>query len=195
MKLQVNQSLPVLYLSKVAHFSVLIPSVIWDFLVSALQSLWGQGDYQQEMDEMLTEQAAIEAAPPVSLLQLLRDRTVRWQVITISTIYCCNQLSGMSTVWTIPYSISIIPYDTIWYRIAKLQNDTTLQQFCDFWRFTHMHTWYICITTDQYIYWYLYIWDFIVPSISSFYQQNRLIYKSDFMLTVYSLIVPLFFPD
>lgn len=112
-KLEVNQSLCVLYWSKVAHFSVLIHAVIWDFLVSALQSLWGQGDYQQEMDEMLTEQAAIEAAPPVSLLQLLRDRTVRWQLITISTIYCCNQLSGMSTVWTIPYSISIILYDTI----------------------------------------------------------------------------------
>uniref|UniRef100_A0A3Q0RLI2 Solute carrier family 2 member 9, like 1 n=1 Tax=Amphilophus citrinellus TaxID=61819 RepID=A0A3Q0RLI2_AMPCI len=59
----------------------------------ALQSLWGQGDYTQEMDEMLTEQAAIEAAPQVSPLQLLRDRTVRWQLITMSTIYCCNHLT------------------------------------------------------------------------------------------------------
>uniref|UniRef100_A0A3P8RPX1 Solute carrier family 2 member 9, like 1 n=1 Tax=Amphiprion percula TaxID=161767 RepID=A0A3P8RPX1_AMPPE len=46
-----------------------------------LQSLWGQGDYKQEMDEMLIEQAAIEAAPPKNPLQLLRDRTVRWQLI------------------------------------------------------------------------------------------------------------------
>ncbi|KAL3059076.1 hypothetical protein OYC64_011083 [Pagothenia borchgrevinki] len=42
----------------------------------ALQSLWGQGDYEQEMDEMLAEQAAIDAAPPKTPLQLLRDRTV-----------------------------------------------------------------------------------------------------------------------
>uniref|UniRef100_A0A4W6D628 Solute carrier family 2 member 9, like 1 n=1 Tax=Lates calcarifer TaxID=8187 RepID=A0A4W6D628_LATCA len=64
----------------------------------ALQSLWGTGDYKQEMDEMLIEQAAIEAAPPKNPLQLLRDRTVRWQLITMSLIYCCNQLSGMSAV-------------------------------------------------------------------------------------------------
>ncbi|XP_030586221.1 solute carrier family 2 member 9, like 1 [Archocentrus centrarchus] len=71
----------------------------------ALQSLWGQGDYTQEMDEMLTEQAAIEAAPQVSPLQLLRDRTVRWQLITMSTIYCCNHLCGMSTVSTFSFDI------------------------------------------------------------------------------------------
>uniref|UniRef100_A0A3B4VI97 Solute carrier family 2, facilitated glucose transporter member 5 n=1 Tax=Seriola dumerili TaxID=41447 RepID=A0A3B4VI97_SERDU len=53
----------------------------------ALQSLWGQGDYKQEMDEMLAEQAAIEAAPPKSPLQLLRDRTVRWQLITMISTF------------------------------------------------------------------------------------------------------------
>lgn len=52
------------------------------------------------MDEMLAEQAAIEAAPPKSLLQLLWDRTVRWQLTTMAVIYCCNQLSGMSAVRT-----------------------------------------------------------------------------------------------
>lgn len=68
----------------------------------ALQSLWGQGDFKQEMDEMLAEQAAIEAAPPKSPLQLLGDRTVRWQLITMSMIYCCNQLSGMAAVRMAP---------------------------------------------------------------------------------------------
>lgn len=47
---------------------------------------------------MLTEQAAIDAAPPKTPLQLLRDRTVRWQLISMSLIYASNQLSGMSTV-------------------------------------------------------------------------------------------------
>lgn len=68
------------------------------FLIPALQSLWGQGDYKEEMDEMLAEQLAIEAAPPKSPLQLLRDRSVRWQLMSMSIIYCCNQLSGMSAV-------------------------------------------------------------------------------------------------
>ncbi|XP_050930490.1 LOW QUALITY PROTEIN: solute carrier family 2 member 9, like 1 [Lates calcarifer] len=84
----------------------------------ALQSLWGTGDYKQEMDEMLIEQAAIEAAPPKNPLQLLRDRTVRWQLITMSLIYCCNQLSGMSAISTFSFDIFLkvgIPRDKIRY--------------------------------------------------------------------------------
>lgn len=72
------------------------------FVIPALQSLWGEGDYKQEMDEMSIEQAAIEVAPLKSPLQLLRDRTVRWQLITMSTVYFCNQLSGMSVVRKVP---------------------------------------------------------------------------------------------
>ncbi|XP_047439545.1 solute carrier family 2 member 9, like 1 [Mugil cephalus] len=84
----------------------------------ALQSLWGQGDYSQEMDEMLMEQMTTEAAPPRSLLQLLRDRTVRWQIITMSTIYFCNQLSGMSAITIFSFDIFLeagIPRDKIRY--------------------------------------------------------------------------------
>lgn len=50
------------------------------------------------MNEMLAEQAALEAAAPKSPLQLVRDRTVWWQLISMSTIYFCNQMSGMSAV-------------------------------------------------------------------------------------------------
>uniref|UniRef100_A0A3Q3MYE3 Solute carrier family 2, facilitated glucose transporter member 5 n=1 Tax=Mastacembelus armatus TaxID=205130 RepID=A0A3Q3MYE3_9TELE len=84
----------------------------------ALQSLWGQGDYKQEMDDMLAEQVAIEAAPPKSPLKLLRDSTVRWQLITMSLIYCCNQLSGLSTISTFSFDIFLkagIPRDKIRY--------------------------------------------------------------------------------
>ncbi|XP_040015334.1 solute carrier family 2 member 9, like 1 [Xiphias gladius] len=84
----------------------------------ALQSLWGEGDYKQEMDEMLAEQAAIESAPPKSPLQLLGDRTVRWQLITMSLIYCCNQLSGMSAINTFSFDIFLkagIPSEEIRY--------------------------------------------------------------------------------
>ncbi|KAF3855941.1 hypothetical protein F7725_016664 [Dissostichus mawsoni] len=84
----------------------------------ALQSLWGQGDYEQEMDEMLAEQAAIDAAPPKTPLQLLRDRTVRWQLLTMSIICWSNQLSGMSTISTFSFDIFLkagLPRDKIRY--------------------------------------------------------------------------------
>ncbi|XP_033938913.1 solute carrier family 2 member 9, like 1 isoform X1 [Pseudochaenichthys georgianus] len=84
----------------------------------ALQSLWGQGDYEKEMDEMLAEQEAIDAAPPKTPLQLLRDRTIRWQLLTMFIIYLSNQLSGMSTINTFSFDIFLkagLPRDQIRY--------------------------------------------------------------------------------
>ncbi|XP_011473386.2 solute carrier family 2, facilitated glucose transporter member 9 [Oryzias latipes] len=84
----------------------------------ALQHLWGPGEYKQEMDEMLMEQLASEAAPPKSFLQLIRDRTVRWQLITMSTIFCCNQLSGMSAISIFAFDVFVkagIPKENVRY--------------------------------------------------------------------------------
>lgn len=49
---------------------------------------------------MLAEQAALERAPPKSLLQFLRSRDIRWQLVSISVIVCCCQLSGITVVTT-----------------------------------------------------------------------------------------------
>ncbi|XP_014327786.1 solute carrier family 2, facilitated glucose transporter member 9-like [Xiphophorus maculatus] len=84
----------------------------------ALQSLWGKGDYKQEMEEMLIEHMALEASPPKSPLRLMRDRTVRWQLVTMLVVYCCNQMSGMSVVSTFSFDIFLnsgVPKDKIRY--------------------------------------------------------------------------------
>ncbi|XP_028303634.1 solute carrier family 2 member 9, like 1 [Gouania willdenowi] len=89
----------------------------------ALQNLWGPGDYKQEIDEMLTEQEAIEAVPPKSPLMLLRDRAVRWPLITMCLIYSFNQLSGTNAVSTFSFDIfkeTGIPEDKIRYVILGL---------------------------------------------------------------------------
>uniref|UniRef100_A0A3Q2NWS5 Solute carrier family 2 member 9, like 1 n=1 Tax=Fundulus heteroclitus TaxID=8078 RepID=A0A3Q2NWS5_FUNHE len=83
-----------------------------------LQRLWGKGDYKQEVEEMLIEQTALEASPPKSPLQLLKDQTVRWQLITIFIIYFCNRMSGMSAISTFSFDIFLkagVPKDKIRY--------------------------------------------------------------------------------
>lgn len=74
------------------------PTVCCSCCLPALQTLWGDGEYREEMEEMLSEQAALERAPPKSALQLLKDRNVRWQLLSMSVIVCCNGLSGVSAV-------------------------------------------------------------------------------------------------
>ncbi|XP_029006716.1 solute carrier family 2 member 9, like 1 [Betta splendens] len=89
----------------------------------ALQTLWGKGDYRQEMDDMLAEQAAVKAAPPKSPLQLLRDGSVRWQLVTMGVIYSCNILSGMPAISVFSFDIFLeagIPRDKIPYIIVGL---------------------------------------------------------------------------
>ncbi|XP_068599006.1 solute carrier family 2 member 9, like 1 [Brachionichthys hirsutus] len=84
----------------------------------ALQSLWGQGDYKDDMDEMLAEQAAIDAAPRKSPLQLLGDGSVRWQLLSLLVITLCNQMCGMPTVSIFSFDIfqsAGIPPDKIRY--------------------------------------------------------------------------------
>lgn len=50
------------------------------------------------MDEMLAEQAALKRAPLKSTLQFLKDKDIRWQLVSISVIVCCCQLSGITVV-------------------------------------------------------------------------------------------------
>ncbi|XP_029946744.1 solute carrier family 2, facilitated glucose transporter member 9-like [Salarias fasciatus] len=71
----------------------------------ALQTLWGPGSYKQEMDEMLIEQERIDAVGRKNPLQLLKDRTVWLQLVTIVLIYWFNQTSGMSVITTFSFDI------------------------------------------------------------------------------------------
>ncbi|KAF7208229.1 transcript variant X1 [Nothobranchius furzeri] len=102
----------------------------------ALQRLWGKGEYKQEMEEMLTEQLALEAAHLKSLLQLLKDRAARWQLITMSIIGYCNQLSGTLAISTFAFDVFLevgIPKDDIRYATLGLGVSEILTSiFCGF---------------------------------------------------------------
>uniref|UniRef100_A0A8B9JN74 Solute carrier family 2 member 9, like 1 n=1 Tax=Astyanax mexicanus TaxID=7994 RepID=A0A8B9JN74_ASTMX len=58
-------------------------AVLYCVCIAALQCLWGPGDYKLEIEEMLVEQAAQKGERSKTLLELLRDQSVRWQLLTI----------------------------------------------------------------------------------------------------------------
>ncbi|XP_076012900.1 solute carrier family 2 member 9, like 1 [Genypterus blacodes] len=102
----------------------------------ALQSLWGRGDYKQEIDEMLAEQAAINVVRPKSTLEVLRDRNVRWRLITVVTISSCLLLSGMPAISIFSFDIFLeagIPAEYIRYITLGLGGAEILAfMFCGF---------------------------------------------------------------
>uniref|UniRef100_A0A673KL58 Solute carrier family 2 member 9, like 1 n=1 Tax=Sinocyclocheilus rhinocerous TaxID=307959 RepID=A0A673KL58_9TELE len=83
----------------------------------ALQCLWGPGDYKLEIEEMLAEQAVIGEEHNKSVLDLLRDKHLHWQVLSMLVINGCIQFSGISAYLRHPYRttyiLNIIRYVTL----------------------------------------------------------------------------------
>ncbi|XP_017306280.1 solute carrier family 2 member 9, like 1 [Ictalurus punctatus] len=84
----------------------------------ALQSLWGPGDYKLEIEEMQVEMDALKGQRNKSVLELLRDSHVRWQCLSLVTVYTAIQFCGISAISVYAFSIfeeAGIPMDKIRY--------------------------------------------------------------------------------
>ncbi|NXJ07719.1 GTR9 protein, partial [Odontophorus gujanensis] len=64
----------------------------------AFQTFLGKDDVSQEVEEVLAESRVQRNTKLVSVLQLLKTRAVRWQVITVVVTMGCYQLCGLNAV-------------------------------------------------------------------------------------------------
>ncbi|NWH39434.1 GTR9 protein, partial [Chloropsis hardwickii] len=71
----------------------------------AVKQLWGDGDHLAEINDMISEQKAIAGEKAKSVWALLRDRAVRWQLITLLLVVSCIQLLGTIVVYSYAYNI------------------------------------------------------------------------------------------
>ncbi|NXP34617.1 GTR9 protein, partial [Leiothrix lutea] len=71
----------------------------------AVKQLWGEGDHLAEINDMLSEQKAIGGEKAKSVGDLLRDRAVRWQLISLFLVISCMQLIGVNVVYFYAYNI------------------------------------------------------------------------------------------
>uniref|UniRef100_A0A7N6FL25 Major facilitator superfamily (MFS) profile domain-containing protein n=1 Tax=Anabas testudineus TaxID=64144 RepID=A0A7N6FL25_ANATE len=87
----------------------------------AFQRFLGKTDVSQELEEVHAEARAQENLHTVSVLQLLRNPAVRWQLITIIITMACYQLCGLNAIWYYTNGIlreagfpdNILPYITL----------------------------------------------------------------------------------
>ncbi|XP_064583219.1 solute carrier family 2, facilitated glucose transporter member 11-like isoform X2 [Zonotrichia leucophrys gambelii] len=73
--------------------------------IKAVKQLWGDGDHMAEINDMVSEQRAIGGEKAKGVWDLLRDRAVRWQLITLLLVVSCIQLLGANVVYSYAYSI------------------------------------------------------------------------------------------
>uniref|UniRef100_UPI00398F6EE4 solute carrier family 2, facilitated glucose transporter member 11-like n=1 Tax=Pristiophorus japonicus TaxID=55135 RepID=UPI00398F6EE4 len=67
--------------------------------IDALQRLWGSGDFTEEVEEMMAERAQTQGETKRNILELLRDKTVRCQLLTAVAISSGMQLSGINIIY------------------------------------------------------------------------------------------------
>ncbi|KAG8455879.1 hypothetical protein GDO86_001900 [Hymenochirus boettgeri] len=72
--------------------------------VKALKQLWGDSDHQEVIDEMLSEQATKKTGN-MSVLDLLRDRSQRWQIYIVINLILCLQLCGVNAIYFYAYDV------------------------------------------------------------------------------------------
>ncbi|NWX87927.1 GTR9 protein, partial [Nothoprocta pentlandii] len=88
---------------------------------AALRWFLGTSDVRDEVREMREEQRALSSLRTVSVWRLLRDRSVRWQTLSVAVVNAGMQLSGIDAVWFYTNTIfeaagipaSQIPYVTV----------------------------------------------------------------------------------
>lgn len=64
----------------------------------ALRRLWGNRDHSVDMEEMLEQHAAAEKVHSHSVMELFRNQSFRWQLLTIGVTFTALQLCGMNAV-------------------------------------------------------------------------------------------------
>ncbi|XP_029537682.1 solute carrier family 2, facilitated glucose transporter member 9-like [Oncorhynchus nerka] len=67
--------------------------------ITALKWYRSKVNIQAEIEEMQEEQRSMSSVQTVSVIGLLKDRSVRWQVITIVVVNIGMQLSGIDAIW------------------------------------------------------------------------------------------------
>lgn len=65
---------------------------------SALKKLWGNKNYSNEIEEMLKEKAAQQDVGSFSVMEIIKNQTVRWQLLTIVVTFVTLQLCGINAV-------------------------------------------------------------------------------------------------
>ncbi|NWW28529.1 GTR9 protein, partial [Falcunculus frontatus] len=86
--------------------------------LKAMKQLWGEGNYRTEFDDLMKEKAITKGTKIMSVLEVLRERSVYPQLCTMLLLLLSLQLCGLSA--TANLQESIIPYVSLGVSISEL---------------------------------------------------------------------------
>ncbi|KFU95026.1 Solute carrier family 2, facilitated glucose transporter member 7, partial [Chaetura pelagica] len=75
----------------------------------AIRKLWGEGDHQAEIDDIMKEKAAMTSTKSLRVLEVIKERSLRWQLYILMTAMTTLQLCGINAVES-KFEEYLIPY-------------------------------------------------------------------------------------
>ncbi|NXR51528.1 GTR7 protein, partial [Hippolais icterina] len=69
----------------------------------AIRKLWGEGDHQAEIDDIMKEKGAMASTKTLRVLEVIKERSLRWQLYILMTVMTTLQLCGINAVECSPY--------------------------------------------------------------------------------------------
>ncbi|XP_066545317.1 solute carrier family 2 member 11, like [Amia ocellicauda] len=84
----------------------------------AVRKLWRKVDHVSEIEEMLGEHAAIKGVKSRSTLELICDKTMRWQLLTVMVTFVTLQLCGINAIYLYSFDVfraAGIPHENMRY--------------------------------------------------------------------------------
>ncbi|NXE72047.1 GTR7 protein, partial [Cochlearius cochlearius] len=76
----------------------------------AIRKLWGEGDHQAEIDDILKEKATMTSTKNLRVLEVIKERSLRWQLYILMTVMTTLQLCGINAVECSKFEEYLIPY-------------------------------------------------------------------------------------
>ncbi|KAF1593238.1 Solute carrier family 2, facilitated glucose transporter member 5, partial [Eudyptes moseleyi] len=66
--------------------------------LKAIKKLWGEGEHQAEVDDLQKQKAAMENIKILSVLEVIEDQTLHWQLCILIIVIITLQFSGINAV-------------------------------------------------------------------------------------------------
>ncbi|XP_065273970.1 solute carrier family 2, facilitated glucose transporter member 11-like [Emys orbicularis] len=86
--------------------------------LKAMKQLWGEGDHQAEFDDMMKEKAAMKSIKTMTVLEVMKEPALRWQLCIIILLMMSIQLCGLNAIYFYTFEVfctarldeDLIPY-------------------------------------------------------------------------------------
>ncbi|OXB64685.1 hypothetical protein ASZ78_008761 [Callipepla squamata] len=71
----------------------------------AIRQLWGEGHHQAEIDDIMKEKATMKNIKILSVLELMKEPAIRWQLYMIIILTTSTQLCGNSAIYFYTFEV------------------------------------------------------------------------------------------